>query len=920
MRKPPRPFLLILVAVLVAGVLSFTAVPGAAAPGFGPAALKRAPDFGPAPVRCIPAKPGDGCYGDNRHVMDDAWSGVASATPHLIKLGEKVKLSGTAEKVSILECGYAPSCTITPKSPTNGWPWIHVSLCKGIACGVEQDFYGVLPADTYAIDGTVRDAKGKGVGGLRVMLGAGYYAETNRDGYYQAILPKGNYTVSAGETYCVEGSDPCQPAKAVVLTGTAHVDFREASCGGPGAGALVAATARKHCFRLSGRVVDEAGRPANSVSLRLSGEAGGTTRTGGTAGPGRYLFKELPAGTYVLKVASGYCASPFDEKKGPRGCTERIRFTLGKRCKCDKSIDFEMEAYTVGGRAWGTTPKIGVPNATVRFDGARKDYTTRTKANGEYSLRLRRGAYRVSAPGYCHTARPADPDFKPGDLKQCEKSVKLTFDFPYGTLDWRLEAYRLRVSTVSEKGVVPQAGVQIHVTGPKTDRSALTNEGGFVDELLPPATYAVTASDPKDPDHPQRDICPEVNGSIQKPCIPVARVQVRVEGATGQTFRVVLPELRVEVTRVKNPGDADTSETSGKTFLGHPDINVGFRQPYGRDGFEWLCRSGCFNLKVSVHDARTGKFVPGVKLHVSSVVGGKIVTDDVPFGFFCPADDERDCSREITAKNLQNADYRLYYWLPGVIDDSFAILTITAEAPGYDTATVKPTLKIRPNVAFDREITLGKLDALFGSTVIPAYYAGEWAELSDYCEKIVEWVLGDKPGWTQLVAKGVAKAAKGGCNLAELPDVISNLKQVTGWATWVYFGNRFNFPSAGLVGKPNAFNHILNTIFEFSGFWKGFLGALRDWALAYPTAAEPDRHPIAGDHLRLRIYEVSHKELDFKTRDALYIVLEGSRGGVAIPPAPIGVDAAGGYYPGCWLDPSVNRTWFGNGGSCPTPD
>jgi hypothetical protein len=116
-------------------------------------------------------------------------------------------------------------------------------------------------------------------------------AETDAAGNYVAAgLPAGEYTVKAGlpETLIASGPE-------------GKVRVEEKGCG-------VASFYARSNGRLSGRVFDSEGRPAAKVSIRLSDAARGEMYFRGhtdyvtTDAEGRYQFKGIPEGRYILKL------------------------------------------------------------------------------------------------------------------------------------------------------------------------------------------------------------------------------------------------------------------------------------------------------------------------------------------------------------------------------------------------------------------------------------------------------------------------------------------------------------------------------------------------------------------------------------------------------------------------------------------
>ncbi len=232
--------------VAVAFLLVLAGLPLAG--GASPDAAKPAPKLPPAPIKCQ-TPDGDGCYGwqYGPEYMDNTFIGELTIAPHIVKVGQTIDITMDAFATSDwtaqagAPCGEIKrgattggdidaKCTQKMTSPTHGWLRFAGTFCylPPINCGTEQEALYLLAADQYAISGMVKDAAGKGVRGVRVDISPGYYAMTeNTNGFYQALLKKGKYTVTAPAGYCVNGVRPCTRSKVVNLTGATAVDFQE---------------------------------------------------------------------------------------------------------------------------------------------------------------------------------------------------------------------------------------------------------------------------------------------------------------------------------------------------------------------------------------------------------------------------------------------------------------------------------------------------------------------------------------------------------------------------------------------------------------------------------------------------------------------------------------------------------------------
>ncbi len=382
-------------------VLVLLAVCTSAVAATGDTAAKRAPKLPPAPIRCQNPT-GSGCYGwvYGPEFMDNTFIGDLTVSPHIVRVGQSINVK--MEVISNPDWGtpkaYEPChkarCTVKMTSPTSSWMRFPARFCfdPPIACAVEQDALYVLDGDEYAVSGMVRGFDGKGAGpGLRVNIAPGYFAVTEMGGFYQALLPKGTYTVSGPEGYCVGtvSRKGCQSSQKVVLSdarGTAAVDFREQT------------------HLVSGRVTESDCRKPSCVRAPVAG----VTVTA-TSGPKSTKAVTGSNGKYSLQVGHG----PVAIKPGPGDDFEPAERLLIVRDDT-RGVDFnrcaeDEESGAPAGESKGCgsvliTGKVrdvagGPANlfCLVFVGGRGRSYDAVTNSDGVYAVEVPRGTYTVQS-------------------------------------------------------------------------------------------------------------------------------------------------------------------------------------------------------------------------------------------------------------------------------------------------------------------------------------------------------------------------------------------------------------------------------------------------------------------------------------------------------------------------------------------
>ena len=391
--------------------------------------------------------------------------------------------------------------------------------------------------------------------------------------------------------------------------------------------------------------------------------------------------------------------------------------------------------------------------------------------------------------------------------------------------------------------------------------------------------------------------------------------------------------IDLQATRIFGPGG--WSQKSGKSYLGKAqDIRVGWTVPAKNGDFVRRCVSGCVNIRLRLTDSETHKFIPTVRVTLEAKVGGKPITRFSRDGVFCPADGTPSLADKCTPKFSFLLDHKrdldVYYWMPGVIDPTKIEITATATAASYPKAAKENvTVTATPNVAFHKQVKLSG-SAIFNlNALAPIVFGIGLTDVADYCSaaaKALTNLANDNVpaglrNATVKLAQKLSKLAKSGCSFVEIPAIITKAKGVVGWLLYWDFQSRLGIPPSGLVGHPRLINWGAQILLEYSGFYDAFLNSLKGFLYADYDWSDPNANKLhTSDRMKFTIYEVSYRGESSRlgsVNDALFVRMGGTRGaaadgsgGVAI--TPYEEYLTGGYWPGCWLDPSLNHEefWF----------
>jgi hypothetical protein len=867
--------------------------------------------------------------------MDNTFIGEMTISPHIVKVGQSINIE--MEVISSPEWGtpvadqpcYDASCSIKMTSPTSDWLRYPGTFCFNprIACGTEQEAVYVLGEDEYAISGVVRDAEGKGVKGVRVDISPGFYAVTeNINGFYQAILKKGTYTVSAPEGYCVRGSKPCAPSKKVVLTGATAVDFQEEeTCVIFGLPATAGAEASPACHELGGRVVDENGKGLARVPVTVKNSKGKTRRLQ-TGSDGRYGLK-TKGGAYRVSVPGDYCLSPFNEKHAD--CLNSLHVDLG----ADRTdVNFEVEAFTVTGYVWGAQHNLAREGVRLKFTrvGSKKaveaasDGAGKLKSSTGRPLRLRHGTYSIRplTSEYCFAGDEVLASYP--ELINCERTYVLSLIRP-AYLEYRAELYRLGGTVAGQKGK-PVENVRVEIEGLTNgfNHVNFTDAGGEYSEVVRPGRYEVSAKHPKG-----FLVCAKRQQGI-RPCVPKATVEVT--GKASQDFAVHLKTpLAIKLKPVSKSG---WSIKAGKSFdPSRRNYRVGFQtlgEPAGGDfGFLWECHSGCLNLGVEVTDKVTGKPPAGeVTVHISvAMKGGEVPHGGSLTGVLCtaPTDKAFKCGQALDL-TLEGGRSKLavYYFAPGVTTQGTATITATADdgKSDDDIAVATGGVPVTPKVLFQGSggVLQMKLSTETANSLIylgTFRQTGAIVDQASFCGALIHSLttaiaFGNGSGSLPKLGP-IATKVREVCEAGEsLLDKIPNLQEIVAVTLWAEMAKGFNFPTAGLRGTPNQVKSLVSFVLGSGDFKE----ALYDGLAAYlqtPGLKEPRQ----GDSLSLRVLELSHRQADGGIQNGLWVEVWGSRSGVET--RHTAAYAGSDYVPECWLDPAKNQTYVTISNPCGAP-
>jgi hypothetical protein len=133
--------------------------------------------------------------------MDDAGNGDVTVSPHKVRVGELLTITGDDGRHSgwnlappglkaVKDCTVEQtSCVFKAISPTGAWVQYEMNFELGSR---EQDYYGVLPGKTM-IDGRVVDGNGQGIPDVKIKASgpAKLSATTDFDGFYEVDVPGG---------------------------------------------------------------------------------------------------------------------------------------------------------------------------------------------------------------------------------------------------------------------------------------------------------------------------------------------------------------------------------------------------------------------------------------------------------------------------------------------------------------------------------------------------------------------------------------------------------------------------------------------------------------------------------------------------------------------------------------------------------
>ena len=236
------------------------------------------------------------------------------------------------------------------------------------------------------------------------------------------------------------------------------------------------------------------------------------------------------------------------------------------------------------------------------------------------------------------------------------------------------------------------SGVAVTATGgPGGTARTSTGSNGTYSVKVDKGTWKVTPSlDGRDFDPPARSV--QVGGDAGgvdfKTC--AKKRQTQAVGATSSTTTSpACNKLDVDVQRIKAAGDTGWTESSGKKYLGNAQMPVGFGQPTKNGDFCWQCRTGCFNIRVHVRDAKS--HLPPTKLvrvKVTALFLGKPLDalDGSRHGTLCQARSKLsdDCTGKLLTSQIdrKTGNLDLYYWVPGVVKPETTVLNCRAQVEG----------------------------------------------------------------------------------------------------------------------------------------------------------------------------------------------------------------------------------------------
>lgn len=263
----------------------------------------------------------------------------------------------------------------------------HGWLTAGVGDGVmgsapDNDYFFIIDKDESVIEGHVTSTAGLGVRGVRVTIGGGggqVYAVTDGNGYFNAIVSEGTFTVKPSKGS--QRFDP--PLRRVRATRAAtRADFVTG-------GKVV----------IQGHVRDHRGDPLGGVKVDALSTTGGKRQSDLTDAKGLYRI-EAPAGAYVVVPQRS-------------GRTDRERYApVSRRVQGDATTvtaDFTLAAadeLTV--RTDSTVPVQGIYSTLVAASGGVFEYGSATLRNGRDDPVA--GERVKFDPAYWDVAPPGSPD------------------------------------------------------------------------------------------------------------------------------------------------------------------------------------------------------------------------------------------------------------------------------------------------------------------------------------------------------------------------------------------------------------------------------------------------------------------------------------------------------------------------------
>ena len=277
--------------IVVSVVLALTFAPLAGARGHGSRPFASLPHLGPAPQRCeLGTDPNCPEFTQGTNFTVESTCGAINISPHIVNVGQNItatmvttprdcriqwgsppdkKVAGCRDGVykvinpQKVETLVPPSSTCEwkatqasayppdAKAPGGGWDQFEVGFCAFVGCAaLASDFYYVLP-HKKAISGIVYadtvDAAGNrvGIAGAVIKLtgASSGTAVTNKNGFYDALVDPGRYTVhvesisgqsvSASPIACSPGSASGTNCKLDVGGRDGVADFSSCGASGP---------------------------------------------------------------------------------------------------------------------------------------------------------------------------------------------------------------------------------------------------------------------------------------------------------------------------------------------------------------------------------------------------------------------------------------------------------------------------------------------------------------------------------------------------------------------------------------------------------------------------------------------------------------------------------------------------------------